>query len=332
MRNLELNLPEQFVPYFTDEDKQIQLELAETPLIQYSSERPNPIEIELSKTDSIYAIDLRGENENEGEAVVLFNPWANAYSSAMHIRAKVLQEYLHGPRVIVFPNNNIGAKYYEFDEIEAASAIVGLAKKASRAIVKLGIEETMFNGASQGASVGAATIVESRDKFNVFGATLVDPPNVIARTSKQLGKDFTKSGYKDLNKAINDSGIPALTKAQRSGGGFNQLIQFANFAKFGLGGMSKENKALREAMAGHDFTVHLNEAKEEGLLPESLVIVRMAASLICAKEIEQQLHFIGLSDKFVKIPNRGHGYGDHLPVNGLVSRIAFTGDSLPVQP
>ncbi|MFO0920507.1 MAG: hypothetical protein U0451_02435 [Candidatus Saccharimonadales bacterium] len=269
---------------------------------------------------SIRYVDLRAPDEGSSKKAVLnLFPFGNEYTPAMHIRAKLLQETLpEDTRLLLFPNNT-DERFYSFNRLGQNDAIDELGNMVLAACTRLGVEEVSVVGYSQGASVGASILRQAYNyDIDTKAAYLGDPADVVNRTPKELKKAFVAGGLSAisaLNRAINDSGIPALTEAQLSGGGIDRVRQLIRFA--GLNKVAKvhENELLHESMARDSFVDNIVVAVHdvEGTIDRRDVsVVRMGDSLVCTEDLEQDMESKGLTESLTVVEGYGHEGGDNV--------------------
>lgn len=321
----ELYLPTEQASLMTPRDYRIAMEWAapETTLESVMDFMGTPSYLDLADgTQQGYVDRNLHLQEDDKEAVALMLPFANGYGPSMDIRASVMQDVLQNRRVLVFPNNTKDQEWYAATENTAES----LAQNAVAVVDSLGIEKLHVVGYSQGATIGALMLKHMPDRFDVSdsGVMLGEAPNVVkGREAKALSRAFTKGGTKPLNKAINDSGIPALSEAQHARGGIDSVRQLAMFAAFGLGTNKAVNKQLRESMTGDSFVSNILEADQ---LPARLKIVRMAGSLICTDELDGAISASPINNSSLTVVNGyGHEGGDNVILHGLLARQAVEG-------
>ncbi len=323
-----LKTPELLLPYPSYEletDNEVHQRLAATSLEHYVDEMEGLDRVlSLPGDRDLRVIDLRASNEaDSSKAVVLPLPWGNDYSAAMHIRARALQEYLpEDIRLLVVPNNTDKDRYYELHENSAPVKELGHMILAGCEFME--IEEIAIAGYSQGATVGASMLSESGSfDVNVEAAYLGDPANVVSRTAKQLKKAFVGEGLGELNQAINDSGLPALSEAQHSRGGLDSVKQILGLRNVLASSKVKENVMLHEGMTGNDFLMNIHSAINQGFDPKGLIVAKMEKSGICTQQLVVDMVRTGLTKYLDVIQGYNHGGGDNVIDNALRARYAF---------
>ncbi len=317
----------------TDHDRGVHDYLASRSLQSVVDTMPEPRIVDGDAWRS-RVIELRAENEaDSSKAVALHLPFGNGYSPAMHIRALTLQKLLpQDTRVIVFPNNTRGEEYQTPIRAHARhrSPLEVLGYRSLRVLETLGVETLAVSGDSQGAGVAAAALVFAHDRFVVpcGAASLRDPADMMNRSPRALGKAFRKTGLGNLNRAINDSGLPALSEAQRSRGGADLVLQSLGMLRFGLrDARTPMNKALHKAMAANDFSVYLEAAAFTGAVGSGTHVALFEDSRVSRNKQEEYYlahRVLGpRGGQLEIIKGYGHEGGDNVVLSALLARRAF---------
>ncbi len=281
---------------------------------------------------AIRYVDLRAPDESDSKkAVINLFPFGNDYTPAMHIRAKLLQDSLpEDTRLILFPNNTHDERFYSFNRLGQNDAAEELGHMMLKACKRLGVEEVAIVGYSQGASVGA-NVLRSAQNYDIDtrAAYLGDPADVTDRTPKELKRAFVAGGLSAvnaLNQAINDSGIPALTEAQLSGGGIDRIRQLIRFAGLSKIAKVRENQLLHESMSEDRFIGNVVSAVESGTIDrQGMSVVRMGDSLVCPPVLEEDMEFEGLGDLLTVVEGYGHEGGDNVLDNAVRASKVIAG-------
>jgi pimeloyl-ACP methyl ester carboxylesterase len=307
--------------YIDDVVPELVERLQSTTLDDFEKQMVNPRLVRFTQ-DSIPQlrfVDLRSEDEGFAKkAVVLPLPFGNPYSPAMHIRAKAVQDLLpEDTRVLVFPNNTRKEANYSFEFLEQHDAVETLGHLILKTCARLKLEEIVVSGYSQGASVGASILRDAPNyDINVATAILGDPADVEQRTPKQLRKAFMGTSLSDLNGAINDSAIPALSEAQLSRGGFDSVRQLMRFAGVYFDSRIAENVALHESMTSDRFVPNIADAvsANKGTLDaKNLHVVRMGLSKIATAALDEQMsEDPALAGRLTVVEGYGHEGGDNV--------------------
>jgi len=318
----ELWLPSGYDSQMTNADRETHEQLAHTSLDDFVAGMPEPSAMVLANGQEVRYVDLPGEDD-PNRAVVVNLPFGNAYTPAMHIRIKTMQRFLDpSPRVLVFPNNTVGDKYYELKGLDLQFPLISLSKKILETTAKAGVGQLNIVGDSQGASVGGAMLSEAGDDFDLgAGHSLREP--VSKRGKLALKIAFMKSGLK-LNKAINDSAIPALSEAQYSRGGSDNARQLFMFTKVAKDAGLPANVALHRALSIDRFARGIADVEPEA--QRKINIVRMAASYICGRELDDELERYGFKGSLTVVDSYGHEGSDNVVLAALLTREHLAAD------
>ena len=324
--NVELYLPERHM--LQDGDLAIHEELAATSLDDFINDMSEHVTLGESTDMAIRAVDLLPAEAEPKRAIVLPMSFGNGYNPSNHIRARAIQRFMpEDTRLVIFPNNTKQLETYNFkgnkDPIEQLGVLI------LRACNELGIEEIAISGYSQAASVGAVMLSRAENyDIAVGAASLGDPANVVERTKKELKEDFVGKNLsvqwqnlQDLNRAINNSGIPALSETQHSRGGLDAVRQLIMFA--GVNGNAKilANDQLYMAMTHDTFGDYIAEAVASGIDP-SLITVSAAENSKISKGVV--IDALNNNTNVRRIPGYGHEACDNIIDLALGERIAFT--------
>jgi len=282
-------------------------------------------------------VDLKPRGDyDDHSAVVLGLPFGNGWAPHVWLRAKLLQDSLEVPaRMIIFPNNTLTNKAYylnydEMKQVAESGNFRPLIEQQFRTLDTLNINRFHRVGYSQDAAVGASalSIAANHGYFGLKPSGLFEWPNGTTRTAKQLNKQFTSDGIKPLKKAVNESAIPALSEAQRSRGGIDNLIQLGKLASFGLGiYLRPENRAIRSGFGNTNFVVDVWEAIDGD--KELKVLLAVAEnSKITTEESKTSVkalqEFYPKRITFQEIKGYGHEMGDNLAIHTILGKMAVT--------
>ena len=330
-------LPESYRPAMREGDFEVHEQLARTTLDEFTAGMPESTYFNGDGWQAKY-VDVRGDDEGDSKrALLLPLPFGNGYSPAMHIRVEAMRRMLpEDVRVLVFPNNSAQEHVhtpFNGREIESdGDAIRMMARRILTITQGAGIERAATIGYSQGASVGAA-LLRVNGEHNMVntgtsGAMLVEPANVFDQTPKQLQKRMMKSGIGPLNRAINDSNIPALSEAQHSRGGVDVVRQLYNFATdVRKGAADPVNKELHSSMANDSFLEDLLEAGKRDVLDFSSLVAFMRGSTLTqgfkADIINKKLARAGTQNGIEVVSGYGHEGGDNVILHALMARKAL---------
>ncbi|MCA9332742.1 hypothetical protein KDA00_02615 [Candidatus Saccharibacteria bacterium] len=324
-KEVVLNLPNPEL--MTDADRAVYEEFAARPLDQFALAMPGTVQANSTIPEfATKLVDLRGKNEGDSSrAIVVPLPFGNPYSEAMDIRVRAIQAFMpEDTRILVFPNNTTKETYYSFDKNKQNDGLEELSHHVLRACKVLRVSEVAIAGYSQGASLGPQLMMDAESyDIGVTAAYLGDPANVVQRTPGKLKREFIGTGMGNLNRAINDSGIQALSEAQHSRGGFDTLRQLATIPSVAKSGSVFENVALHEAMTNGNFAFEIDAIINNGFDPRQITIARMADSKVCRPELEADIATIGQEGSLQIVKGYGHEGGDNVIDNALRIRAAF---------
>jgi hypothetical protein len=331
----ELNTPE----LWDEHAEEAYARLAAMPLKEFWKGMP-PVDRKFIGDGAAGYVDLRPADHEDTDVVVLGNPFANGWAPHMALRYKLLQDVLPRPaRLIIFPSDTLATGDVQLSEpkrpIVAKGDFSPIAERQFRTLDKLGITHWSRYGYSQDAAVGACALALSAKHgyFEIGPSELAEAPNAVPRTTKQIRKDFTAGGISPLNRAVNDSAIPALSKAQHSRGALDVLPQLAGFARYGLGTMRKENKAIQEGFTkphfwfdigqalshDEDLEIHVTQATDSKIMPTK--------TMANAAQLKEEI-FPGRFD-YLTIEGYGHELGDNIVAFALIGKLALTELSRP---
>lgn len=326
----QLHIPERFLPLADATFYDAHDRMARKTVNDFLNDMPTEKYFEAG-IDSVRYVDMI-PNIGEYDRVVFSElPFGNGWGSNQYLRHLVMQQCaLPDARIIVFPNNTIEQKVYSLDGDErqkvAAGDFTPVAQKQARVLASLKIDRINGIGPSQGASLAAATGRFIADKgvaepgnFGFFEA-----PNVVDRSVKQLSSDFKATSLAEFNKAVNDSGIPALSEIQCARGWLDVPRQLGMFAAFGLGVLNPDNRALRKAMSHNTFFEDI-----EGILDKSqtsrVTVGYAENSAIMPAEICQDFNNLPVDSRLnlIEIPGYGHEVNYNIALNALLARLAL---------
>lgn len=318
-----LHLPESHAHLMTDQDRALHEEWAAMSAEQMLAQPAQHHKVDLGHDNftSYYLETAKGAERTEAVAVLV--PYTHGYSPFMQMRVRLAQAMLDKPtNFMVFHN---GKNAYSFDEKTPIKE--AMAEGVAIAAINAGVEKLHVLGGSQGAMIGGALLRFLPDNFDITdsGVSLHDAPNVVWREAGQLSKDFKKPGIAPLNKAINDSGLPALSKVQHSRGGFDVPGQLLGFGRFWVNSHGKQNARLQEAMTKADFVADVALDPRQ---PKRLDIIRNEKSLICTDELTRDIVRIlhDTNGEIVDVVSEyGHEGADNIVLHALLARRAIQG-------
>ncbi len=310
--------------------------LQDTSLSDYKNQMVNPrfAGFTHEQVTQVRFVDLRSVDEGSAKKAVVFPlPEGRSYSPEMHIRAKAIQELLpEDTRLIVIPNNTRRESYYSFGFLGQNDAVETLGHLILETCSRLKLEDIVVTGYEQGASVSANIINDAANyDINISSVILGDPVDVEERTPKQLKEALWGSSLGNLNEAINDCGIPALSEAQCSRRGLDAYKQIFKFFGVHLDSRVAENVSLHESMTNDNFVDNLHNAVSKNnrkIEPANLHVVRMELSKIATEVLDiQMLEDPLLSDCLTVVEGYGHEGGDNVIDWALRVRKAVQGSN-----
>lgn len=301
--------------------------MADMPTVSY------PYQLNRKEPNAGYAeFTPQGVDYDRTRGVVIGAPFGNDFNEFMGIRFKLLAESLPEPlRVIIFPNPTVDESAFNLNPVELETVTSGhfrpIIERRFRTLATLGIEKPHFLGYSQDAALGATAIrlAVLGGHFEVGASGLFEWPNGVARTAKELKKAFIKTGLGNLNRAINESAIPALSEAQLSRGGFDTPRQLLRFAQGNKNAKLPVNKALHQGMATNFFSDELSIAlRHDSQIP--LLLGSGALSKITTLEARNYIKTDPVlseqADEIV-VSGYGHELGDNVVAHTLLGLLAL---------
>jgi predicted esterase len=320
-------VPESLSPHVDGDIYEAHQRLADTTLRDFWETMPDST---LPKhTDAAEMVDLAPYDDHDrASAIVLPLPFANGWAPHMALRARLLQDSIPEPtRLIVFPNDkrsyNLSA---EEQETVASGNFAPIAEKQLQSLRSAKIEKISVIGYSQGATVGACALklAAQTDSFEIGNSGLFEAPNVIGRTPNELRKQFMASG-KGLDKAVNDSGIPALSEAQHSRGGLDVIGKFTGLVPFVIRTQSGTNRAIHKGFTYPRFMQDVTAAMASNTSFEAL-IANAAESPIMPAESIDDIDYLSAENARIRtrtIEGYGHEMGDNIVVHAVLAKLAL---------
>lgn len=277
---------------------------------------------------------------DETESVVLFLPFANGYSDHMHIRARFMQDAIcPDKKVVVFPSSTTQERAFTLsaEELSVVSSgeMAPIAEKYVRFLAAkkiLNLDIVGYSLAMSGYSLGGLTSsnvgLKLSDYAEVSSVGIFDTPNVVqGRSTKELEKDFVKTGLFPFIKAVRDSKIDALNDAH--GLIFGARIPgprtVNNFRKFARDSKLPENQAILSSMTTADLRRTITQIREKS--PHTKVLLSSAENTKIAptkdtKELASEIDGV----EYVEVSSGyGHEAGDNIVVHALLAKCAMRG-------
>ena len=297
--------------------------------------------VEHSESGIAYAV-LRGDNPGEysdSEALVMINPFANAATPNMLVRAEFIREVAQFSDVrdaqgklkpvvmLASPGINGSKLRLTRDERhELRSGELGpVARELLHAVSEQEIGRVTLLGFSQGADLALAGARSAYGaNLDTHAVAIGDPAGVADRTMPQLAGDFFKAGTKDLKLAVAATGLEAQQAALGTGA--------VDFMRFGASVLRPTNLHLYHALGANTFETRVQQILDEGVI-DKLVIGYGGDSAIAKPEaIEpalQHLYDVNGADSLISIKVAGgkHMWGDQLTLLSKLYMQAATGSA-----
>ncbi len=329
MNRTSFSVPETLTPYIDNNLHEAHAELTNVTVDEFWNEMPRS---QMPRDDSLAEfVDLRPEEDHDSDKVVVLPlPFANGWAPHMALRARLLQRCMDEPmRIIVLPNDR---KSYHLTSEENSYVAGGnfepLATKQLNTLQLLKVEQVSYVGYSQGATLGASALrlAALRDQFILGSSGLFEPPNIIERKPRKLQRQFIDSG-KNLNTAVNDANIAALSETQHSRGGFDSVIKNLGLLPFVLKTQSATNRAIHKGFSHPYFSNDVSAALKRNRDMHLMVVAGEESSITPADSIRTLVSSVSegsrsrLTTRFVE--GYGHEMGDNIVVHALLGRLAL---------
>ncbi len=272
---------------------------------------------------------LKGENPSEysdTEALVIFNPFANAATPNMLVRAEFIREVAKYSDVratdgklkpvVMLASPGLGGSTLRLTKEERRELKQGelgpAARELLRAVSEKEIGKVALFGFSQGADIALAGARSAYSaNLDTQAVAVGDPAGVEERSMPKLASYFFEAGAGDLKKVVEVTGLNAQKKALGSG--------VVDFTRFGSSATHPFNLALYKGLGNNVFEQRVQEILDEGVV-DKLVVGYGANSAIAKPEnIEpaiERLYEQHGQDSFisVRVDEGSHTCGDQLTV------------------
>jgi hypothetical protein len=270
---------------------------------------------------------LPAETADPTTAIAIDFKWENGWRPGTAYGPALLQNSLEVPtRVLVFPHGR-GAYTLAREELEDVRSgnFDPIAIRRLRTAEDLGVERIRFISTSEGATVGAAALklLAVNGSMEADFAALIEPANTFGCTPDEKEKAVKAGGLRNLNRARNDSAIPALTEVEHSRGGVDTIRQLISFAPMLF--PSRAGKAAHHGFTYPNFQRDLGMAldRNEGL---HALVVGAADSRIyppdARKAVRQHLSEYD-NAAFYEVEGYGHKLTDNVIVHALLGKMAL---------
>lgn len=271
---------------------------------------------------------------NEDHVNFWLTPHAQALNAATAMRASAVKEGIDfgreidgQSRIAVVSGNTVGrnGKVYDFSdkdiEVFAAGSFRPQADRVLRIAEGLGAKSISVFGWSEGASVAASVAAHPNNDIDIKEVMLGEPPNVVARTPKQLEKDFRSTGLGRMFKAQREGGLPVFMKVQGTNFPYGGLA--LDLVKFGLSSTRiKSNRALVEAMSQDTLQRTLDSVPNPK--DTSYTFARGLESTITPVDVD--LPASARQRNTVHVEGYGHEIHDNLRMLSCLAMIATLSD------
>jgi hypothetical protein len=282
-------------------------------------------QVESSQGGVAYAI-LKGEKPEEyssTEALVMFNPFANAATPNMLMRTEFLREVakfsdvrdsdgkLKPVVMLASPGiNGSKVKLSRQEKKEVKKGDLGpVARELLQAVSEKEIGQVALLGFSQGADValaGARTAYSAN--LDTSAVSVGDPAGVKARSMPRLMKDFNAAAP-DLEAAADRTGLIPLKPARLGQG---------EYRRFAMSAAQPINwLVIGRALGAHSFEGRVQELFDEGRVDKLVVGYGEKSTIAPPAAIEpslQRLHERDVHEILtsIKVEDAQHTWGDQL--------------------
>lgn len=282
--------------------------------------------VEHSESGVAYAV-LKGDTPGEysdSEALVMFNPYANAATPNMLVRAELIREVARFSDVrdtegklkpvIMLASPGINGSSLRLSRDERQELRKGELGPAARellhAVSEQEIGRVTLLGFSQGADLALAGARRAyAANLDTHAVAVGDPAGVEDRSMSRLAGDFFKAGAKDIKRAVGATGLVAQQEAL----GFGVV----DFMHFGAAALRPTNLRLYSALAANTFEARMQAIIDEGVVDRLVVGYGGSSAIAKPEAIEPALHRLyetNGEDSFisVKVDGSKHTWGDQL--------------------
>ena len=296
--------------------------------------------VEHSERGVAYAI-LKGDNPGEysdSEALVMFNPFANAATPNMLVRAEFIrtvakfsdvrdaQGKLKPVVMLASPGSNGSSLRLTRDERQELrrGELGPAARELLHAVSEQEIGRVTLLGFSQGADLALAGARKAyAANLDTHAVAVGDPAGVEDRTMPRLAGDFFKAGAKDLKQAITATGLTAQQKALGAG--------MVDFIHFGVSALRPTNLRLYNTLGANSFEAHVQQILDEKVVDRLAVGYGGNSAISKPEAIEPALQ--RLYDEYgegsfisIKVDGGKHTWGDQLT---LLSKLYMEAAASP---
>jgi hypothetical protein len=282
-------------------------------------------EVKTAENGVVYAV-LTGDNPQEysdEEALVIFNPYANAATPNMLIRSEFIRRVAKHSEVrdsygklkpiVMLASPALGGSKLRLSRDEKKEVRAGnlgpAAKELLKAISTTDIGKVALLGYSQGAEVAAAGAKEAyTSNLDLSGLAVGDPIGIKDRSLFKLAKDFSKAAP-DMAEAIERSGVKAQDEYKDK---MSTIV--ATFMPNAI-----KSWSIGSGMAHGTFESTIQQLLNERRLDNITVAYGSKSSLSPPEIIEPQLNRLQDSDSrgvitSIRVTGATHAWDNQLPL------------------
>ena len=196
-----------------------------------------------------------------------------------------------------------------------------IAQKILSTVEETGAKSISVFGYSQGAAIGAVVLRCGNDRLSMLRAGLVEPPNVLWRTTRQLAGDF-QSESSGLAAAVKDADMPELLRRRGEDGSKSRLQSCASFGRWVLDIMHPDNRALALGMRYDSFW---GDLRHSDVAENSVSVAVASQSRVCPADVVQRkldkypLQYPIVPEGQPIIIPGGHSAGDNIVLHALLA-------------
>lgn len=285
------------------------------------------LQTQVEHDDGVAYAVLTGDNPAEystTDALVLFNPYANAVSPNTLVKAEFIREVAKQADVrdaegklkpvimLASPGiagSDLRLSQAEFEEVRGGE-LGPVARELLRAVSERNIGRATLLGFSQGADVALAGARSAYSaNLDAEAVAVGDPAGAEARNRLQLARDLSKASPKDFRRAAEDTGLTAQKVALGAG--------VADFFRFGASALMPFNLAISKALGSQTFEARMQEILDAGTVEQIVVGYGENSAVAKPEHVEsaiQRLYDRNGRDSFtsIKVNDANHAWGDDL--------------------
>lgn len=261
---------------------------------------------------------------SKDEAIVLFNPFANALTPNALVKAEFIRQVAQNlgitddrgdfkPLIVIaspgFRGSNV---YFTSDQRQRLKDgdFEPFVSKALGTIKQRGFGRVSLLGFSQGADMAlAAAIFASESHIDAQGLAIGDPVSVEDRKVRGLLLDFNKAGKRSLDSAVEETKLDAQKRA----------LGTVDYTRFGFSAMFPNNWLFVQGMTHDTALERLIAARSVPTLGNMAVGYAENSAITKPNEIERTLgsealarYILGI-DHFM-VMGADHTWGDRLSI------------------